>query len=257
MAQRIVVADADPMVARVMRFMLEDAGYIAEIARTGVDVVVAVAGRETALVLLEWLLPDIRGPRLVRELRARGYRGPLVVVSGSTSIEDKLAAFDLGIDDYIAKPFEPLELLARTEAVLRRAVRSERATAGAVVRAGDAALDLGALTYRSNEVSPVLLAPTEMRILELLMRDPDVAISRATIIARVWGDYDLAGDTNRVDVYIRRIRRKIEPDPAQPRYLRTVHGLGYAFQAHVRSDALGAEDTPTVDDPNADYVALS
>jgi DNA-binding response OmpR family regulator len=108
-----------------------------------------------------------------------------------------------------------------------------------MLRAGDAELSIGNLTYSSSTVSPTLLTPTEMRILECLMRNHRIIISRETLIERVWG-YEFIGDTNRVDVYIRRVRRKIEPDPATPRYLHTVRGIGYVFR--VDSDENAAPD---------------
>jgi DNA-binding response OmpR family regulator len=113
--------------------------------------------------------------------------------------------------------------------VLRRANQADQQPLGSVLRVDDAELSLGELTYRSAVTPPVILTPTEMRLLEVLMRNSWIVIGRETLIERVWG-YDFVGDTNRVDVYIRRVRRKIEPDPQQPRYLHTVRGIGYVFR---------------------------
>jgi DNA-binding response OmpR family regulator len=127
------------------------------------------------------------------------------------------------------KPFEPLEVIARINSAVRRHEKNDQLVFGTVVRVDDAELLIGELTYNSSVVSGVLMTPTEMQILECLMRNSRIVLSRETLIERVWG-YDFAGETNRVDVYIHRLRHKIEADPAQPRYLHTVRGLGYVFR---------------------------
>ena len=228
--ERIVVVEDDPLALKILDFVLTDEGYQVAIARTGAEALTQIVGRETALALLDVHLPDTDGFTLLRALRARRYTGPVIFLSGRTGIDAKLDAFRLGADDYITKPFEPLELVARVNAVIRRYLAGDRQSLGTLIRADDAELDLGTLTYRSAAVASTLLAPTEMRILECLMRNAHIIISRDTLIERVWG-YDLYGDTNRVDVYIRRVRRRIEPDPTRPRYLHTIRSIGYVFRA--------------------------
>lgn len=229
-ANRIVVVDDDPVTAKVLRFVLEDEGYDAVAVSRGSQAVPEVIGRPTDLVILDVALPDIQGFDLFKELRARRYAGPVIFLTGRGDITDKLEGFRIGADDYIVKPFEPLELVARVGTVLRRFNRSDRQALGSVLRIGDAELDIGDLTYRSEAVERVALTPTEMRILECLMRNHDIIVGRETLSERVWG-FDVGGETNRVDVYIRRVRRKIEPLPATPRYLYTVRGAGYVFRA--------------------------
>jgi two-component system, OmpR family, response regulator RegX3 len=226
---RIVVVDDDPVGAKVLRFILDDEGYETVTVNRGSQVFGEVIGRETDLVILDVGLPDIDGFVLCKELRARRYNGPVIFLTSRTDILSKVEGFQIGADDYIVKPYEPLELVARVQSVIRRFKSTDRQSQGTLVRVDDAELSIGELTYRSNSVQPALLTPTEMKILECLMRNARIIISRETLIERVWG-YDFIGDTNRVDVYIRRVRRKIEADPTSPRYLHTVRGIGYVFR---------------------------
>jgi DNA-binding response OmpR family regulator len=226
---RIVIVEDDPMSAKVVRFALEDEGFDAVVAARGSQGLDEIVGRETDLVILDIVLPDLTGLALCRELRARRYMGPIIFLSGRRELAAKIEAFAAGADDFVVKPFEVLELVARVRSNIRRTQRAEQQTIGTVVRAGDAELLLASLTYSSDVIEPTLLTPTEMRMLEYLMRHGDTAVSRETLINHVWG-FDSLDDTNRVDVYIRRLRHKIEPDPTAPRYLHTVRGLGYVFR---------------------------
>jgi DNA-binding response OmpR family regulator len=227
-----VVVDDDVVTTKVLRFLLDDEGYTTNVVHRGSQVVQAVTNQETDLILLDVNLPDIDGFTLTKLLRAHRYFGPIILLTGRSSLADKLSGFQHGADDYLPKPYEPLELLARIESILRRAKQADQQPLGSVLRVDDAELSLGELTYRSAPIAPVILTPTEMRLLEVLMRNSWIVIGRETLIERVWG-YDFVGDTNRVDVYIRRVRRKIEPDPQQPRYLHTVRGVGYVFRVDL------------------------
>lgn len=242
---RIVVVDDDPMTAKIIRFVLEDEGFEPVIVNRGTQALIEIIGRETHLVILDVNLPDVSGFTLYKELRARRYAGPVIFLTGRGEIEAKLEGFKIGADDYIVKPFEPLELLARVQSVIRRFQRSDRQSLGTVIRVDDAELNISELTYFSASVQPVLLSPTEMRILECLMRNARIIISRETLIDRVWG-FDFLGDSNRVDVYIRRVRRKIEHDPTRPGYLHTVRGIGYVFRPEAGIEE--AETLPAVDE---------
>lgn len=232
--ERVVIVDDDPVTAKVLRFLLEDEGYSTSMVHRGSQVVSEVTGRETGLVLLDVNLPDLDGFTLTKHLRARRYFGPIILLTGRSELADKVQGFRNGADDYVTKPYEPLELLARVESVLRRSRNADQQPLGRVLRVEDAELSLGELNYRSSVVEATVLTPTEMKLLEVLMRNSWLVISRETLIERVWG-YDFIGDTNRVDVYIRRIRRKIEPDPQNPRYLHTVRGIGYVFRVDAQA----------------------
>ena len=228
---RVVVVDPDRMTSKLLHFVLTDAGHDVAMAKNAAEGLNEVIGRETDAVILEADLPGpgLDGYELCKELRARRYNGPILFVTQRRETADKLRAFDYGADDYILEPFDALELVARVHSVARRFRNADYQALGTVLKAGDAELSIGELTYRLEGRPPAILTPTEMRMLECLMRNSNITISRETLIERTWG-YDFIGDSNRVDVYIRRIRKKVELDPALPEYLHTVRGLGYVFR---------------------------
>jgi DNA-binding response OmpR family regulator len=229
MDARIVMADDDPVISKIMRVIFEDEGFRITTVARGSHVFAELRDYDADLVILDVNLPDMDGFTICKELRADGYYGPIMFLTGRGQITDKLEGFRIGADEYVVKPFEPLELIARARSIIRRFHRGEQHSFSTVLRVGDAELSIGELTYRSNSIAPVALTPTEMRMLECLMRNTRLVISRDTLIERIWG-FDLVGDTNRVDVYIRRVRHKIEVDPTQPRYLHTIRGFGYVFR---------------------------
>jgi DNA-binding response OmpR family regulator len=233
--QRIVVVEDDMFTTKLLGFTLADAGYQVDTAHTRAAALIQIEGRPTALVLLDIQLADSDGFTLVETLRVRHYRGPIIVLSGQRGLDAKLTAFAHGADDYVTKPFEPRELLARVAAVLRRARVDERQSSDLCLHVDDAHLDLATLTYTSAAVLPTALAPTEVRVLDYLMRHAHTPVTRETLNACVWGAA-LHGDLNRVDVYIRRVRRRIEADPTQPRYLRMLRGRGYVFGRSASTD---------------------
>jgi two-component system response regulator RegX3 len=224
-----------------MRHLLEEEGYAVTVVNHAAHVVQQVVGLETSLVLLDVDLPDMSGFDLLRLLRAQRYSGPCIYVTARGDIVAKVHGFDVGADDYVVTPFDPAEFVARMRSVIRRCKQTDRLARGTVVQSGDAELSLGDLSYHSSVIQPTLLTPTEMRLLEVLMRNSDSVVSREALIDRVWG-YEPVDDSNRIDVYIRRIRRKIEVDPDAPRYLQTVRGHGYIFRAHAADGSGEAED---------------
>jgi two-component system, OmpR family, response regulator RegX3 len=237
MGTRIVVVEDDVFAAKVIKFVLESQGYeVAWISRAN-QVVEQVVGRETDLVLLDVNLPDSDGFRLCSELRARRYRGPVIFLTGQIDIASKVEGFQVGADDYVIKPYEPAELIVRIESVIRRYKSTDQQALGTIVRVGDAELSISNQKYSSAAIPPTILAPTEMRLLECLMRNSHIVMSRETLIERTWG-YDYVGDSNRVDVYVRRLRNKIELKPHEPNYLHTVRGLGYVFRAATSSSVV-------------------
>jgi DNA-binding response OmpR family regulator len=181
------------------------------------------------LVIIE-NLPDTSLSAIYKEIRDRDYYGPVIVLSHSSGLADKIYAFQLGCDDYLVRPFEPEELLVRVNAILRRTAYGDRLKTGVIIKVHDAELLLSEFTYRSQAVSAVTLTPTEMKMLEYLMRNPKVILTRDQLGERVWG-HDFY-DQNKVNIYIRRIRKKIEPDPDpdNSHYLHTVRGVGYVFR---------------------------
>jgi two-component system response regulator RegX3 len=229
MKTHILVVEDDPFMSKMIVFLLNDAGY--ETTTLSDPRAVSPFLKENAvdLVLLDVMLPYMDGFTLCTQLRREQPDVPIIFLSARGMVGDKVDGFGHGADDYIAKPFEPTELLARIQAVLRRYRRAERNLFGMVIKVGDTALDLGELQFTAPQRRPVLLTPTEMKILECLMRNANAVISRETLIERTWG-YDYEGGSNRVDVYIRRLRKKIENDPDDPMFIHTVRGLGYVYR---------------------------
>jgi two-component system, OmpR family, response regulator RegX3 len=227
---RIVLAFSNDMVAKIITVILHEASHDVTDTRTAGHALKAISETETDAVILDAELPDMDGFQLCKEIRAIPFSGPIVFVTRRSALDDKLVAFHNGADDYIITPFEPEELLVRVEASARRCRHLDQQSMGTVVKVGDAELSIGDLSFKSAGHPDVTLTPTEMRLLERLMRNAGITISRETLIERTWG-CDYFGDSNRVDVYIARLRKKIEPDPSHPTHLHTVRGLGYVFRA--------------------------
>jgi two-component system, OmpR family, response regulator RegX3 len=239
MSRRIVVVEDERFAAKIVKFVLTEEGYEVASASSASQAFQEIIGRETDLVLLDVNLPGVSGFELCSELRARRYTGPVIFVSGKCDISSKVEGFQVGADDYIVKPYDPSELIARVDNVIRRYRSSDQQALGSVVRVGDAELSVSSFTYSSSTVDRIELAPTEMRLVECLMRNSGIVLSRESLIERIWG-YDYLGDSNRVDVYIRRLRSKIEPEPASPMYIRTVRGLGYVFRPKQTTNGLSS-----------------
>jgi len=229
MSAHLLLLDPDPLVAKLLAFLLDDSGYRTTTLADPRLVDGCLAEHPVDLILLDVMLPHIDGLTLCTTLRRAHPDTPVIFLSARCAVADRVAGLGHGADDYLAKPFEPTELLARIQAVLRRYRRAERHRFGTLIRAGETALDLGELRFTAPRRPPVLLTPTEMKILECLMRNANAVISREALIERTWG-YDGDVDDNRVNVYIGRLRKKIEAEPGTPAYLHTVRDMGYTFR---------------------------
>ncbi|MYE31392.1 MAG: response regulator transcription factor [Chloroflexi bacterium] len=229
---RLLVVEDDTAILEAVSYNLERQGHEVVRAEDGVSALELSRSIEPDLIVLDLMLPRMSGLdvcRVVREERPV----PIVVLTARDTEADTVAGLDLGADDYITKPFSMRELLARVGAVLRRDELS-RAAGGGPVRG--AMLSGGGIELRSDarEVTrageAVALRPKEFELLEYLMRHPGQALSRDTILERVWG-YEFGGGTRTVDVHVRWLREKIEEDPSSPVLLQTVRGVGYKFVA--------------------------
>ncbi len=229
MNTHILLIDDDPLVGKLLTFLLNEAGYTITVLADPRSARAFVHDNPVDLVLLDIALPHRDGYAVAKELRAAHPDIPIIFLSGRAQVSDKVVGFEHGADDYVAKPFEPTELLARVQAVLRRYHRAERNVYGSVIKVGETCLDLGELAFSTPNRPAVFLTPTEMKILECLMRNANAVITREALIERTWG-YDCDDFGNRVDVYIRRVRAKIETDPAAPTFIHTVRGIGYLFR---------------------------
>jgi two-component system, OmpR family, KDP operon response regulator KdpE len=228
---RILVVDDEPQILRALRINLRVRDYDVHVAATGTEAL-EVAGRYPPdLVILDLGLPDLDGVEVIQGLRG-WTKAPIIVLSGRADSVDKVEALDAGADDYITKPFGVEELLAR----MRAAVRRTRATDDLPqIRLGDVLVDLGA--KRVTRAAPDLdgaagdirLTPTEWHLLEVLLRNPGKLLSRNQLLTEVWGP-GYAEATGNLRLYMAQLRRKLEPDPARPRWLITEPGMGYRYQ---------------------------
>jgi two-component system response regulator RegX3 len=227
MTTHILIVDDDVLHTKWLTFLLTDAGYATSVLTDPRSVDVTICREEIDLVLLDATSPSLDGFALCTRLKRRDDT-PVILIGEQRATGDMVRGLDYGADDYIARPYEPAELLARVQAVLRRYCRVERHRFGAAVKVGGQSLDLRALAFSGASGNPVAVTPTEMRILECLMRNAGTVISREKLIVETWG-YDTEGADNRVDAYIRRLRRKIEAHPKDRDLIRTVRGAGYIF----------------------------
>jgi DNA-binding response OmpR family regulator len=219
---RILVIEDDQRIRSSMRLALEDEGYEVEDVSNGEDAVSRFNDDPFELVLLDLMLPGIDGFETCRALR-RQSTVPVIMVTARSDTHDVVAGLEAGADDYVTKPFVAKELAARIRALLRRS-RGEDSSGG-VLSFGDVEIEPDAGVVRSDGTE-VHCTRTEFRLLCELADHPGKVLSREHLLEKVWG-YDYFGDGRLVDVHVRRLRTKVEPDPANPRFILTVRGMGY------------------------------
>ena len=221
---RILVLDDDHLGNRLLEFLLTEQGYSVTLADTPRAALAAIAKQPPHLILLDVNLPQIDGFAFFQKLRERGVETPVIFVTAKGEVEDRVRGLKMGGDDYISKPFQPSELVARVEAVLRRCQEPNHAPR--VVRAGKLKIDPVALEVTRPDGRSASLTPTEMRLLLDLAEHAGRPVNRERLLAHVWGD-QYEGESNVVDVYIRRLRRKLERDPNHPVLVQAARGVGY------------------------------
>lgn len=228
--KRILVVDDDAKTVELVRLYLNRDGYRVLTAYNGTDALRLARENRPDLIVLDLMLPGLDGLQVCRTLRAESDVS-IIMLTARTTEEDRLTGLDLGADDYVIKPFSPRELAARVRAVLRRLPE-------AALQRGPAEVEHGKLrvNFLKHEASladrPLSLTPIEFRLLGLLVREPGRVFSRAQLIEDALS-YDFEGFDRTIDVHILNLRRKLEPDPGQPRYIKTVYGAGYKL---VRGD---------------------
>jgi DNA-binding response OmpR family regulator len=223
---RILVVDDDPIGNRMIQFLLGEEGYTVDSVDGPKGALALIEKQPPDLLLLDVNMPHTNGFDLYRRLRELDYDIPVIFVTAKGELEDRLHGLRMGADDYISKPFQPAELLARVEAVLRR-YRKAGPTAQ-VLRASGVEINTSELRLTLPDRRNIFLTPTEMKVLVQLVQRLGQVVSRDELMSNVWGE-DYAGESNVVDVYIRRLRRKIERDPSNPTYIQVARGLGYRF----------------------------
>jgi two-component system response regulator RegX3 len=224
---RILIVEDEPSLADSVRYGLQSEGFECNVLMDGLKVVDFVRSWQPDLVLLDLMLPGMPGADVCREIR-RFATVPIVMVTAKDTEADKVLGLEIGADDYITKPFSMPELIARVRAVLRRSSHPEAAEHASHLVAGVVEMDTDRHEVRVRG-DVVDLPPKEFSLLEALIRRAGKLITREALLSQVWGE-EYFGDTRTLDVHVKRLRSKIEHDPANPKYLVTVRGLGYRFE---------------------------
>ncbi|MCO1598868.1 MULTISPECIES: response regulator transcription factor [Micromonospora] len=224
---RVLVVEDEESFSDALSYMLRKEGFEVSVAATGTDALTEFDRTGADIVLLDLMLPEMSGTEVCRQLRQRSAV-PIIMVTARDSEIDKVVGLEIGADDYVTKPYSPRELVARIRAVLRRQ-SPEVAEAGApTLAAGPVRMDIERHVV-TVEGGAVQLPLKEFELLELLLRNAGRVLTRGQLIDRVWGA-DYVGDTKTLDVHVKRLRSKIEPEPSAPRFIVTVRGLGYKFE---------------------------
>jgi len=221
---RILVVEDDPAVQKALKRLFESEGYLVEIQGNGKSALESFQTSPPAVIILDLRLPKLSGSDLCKEIKAQAPALPIVVLSATSDVSDKVLLLELGADDYVTKPFSPRELLARVRAALRHT--SRKASVSLV------SFDGISVDFKKMEVQRdgkiVILTAQEFKTLQFLVQNADRVISRDELLNEVWG-YQNYPSSRTVDNHVLRLRQKLEPDPANPRYFLTIHGAGYKF----------------------------
>ena len=224
---RILVVEDEISYSDPLSYLLRKEGYEVSVAETGPDALEDFDRAGADLVLLDLMLPGLSGTDVCRALRQRSSV-PVIMLTAKDSEIDKVVGLEIGADDYVTKPYSSRELLARIKAVLRRQAEPEELVPS-TLEAGPVRMDVERHVVTVNGAQAPLPLK-EFELLEILLRNTGRVLTRMQLIDRVWGS-DYVGDTKTLDVHVKRLRAKIEPDPAAPRHIVTVRGLGYKFEA--------------------------
>lgn len=231
---RCLVVNPKLTSAKLVGFVLEEAGHSVTLATSAADALNEASGEGIDLIVLEIDLPDQDGFALCKELRRQRFEGAIIFVTTHQESQAKIRAFSHGADDFIVDPFDPVEMVARVDAITRRYQRMDHQALGTILVAGDAELSISTLTFQIAGQEPVVLTPTELRLLECLMRNSEITVRQDTLVERAWGN-EFSKESNLLAVYIQRLRKKIEREPESPERIQTVRGVGYVFRTSPRS----------------------
>lgn len=223
----VLVVEDEQSLREPLVYILQREGFDVLEAADGPAAIVEWQKGAPDLILLDLMLPGMSGVDVCREIRSRS-NVPIIMVTAKDSEVDKVVGLEIGADDYVVKPYSTRELLARIKAVLRRGTAPDSSKTGSLLEAGPVRLDTERHVVSVNG-EPVTLPLKEFELLEYLMDNTNRVLTRGQIIDRVWGS-NYYGDTKTLDVHVKRIRSKVEPDPANPKFIVTVRGLGYKFE---------------------------
>jgi two-component system response regulator RegX3 len=224
---RVLVVEDEESFSDALSYMLRKEGFEVSVAATGPTALTEFDRTGADIVLLDLMLPEMSGTEVCRELRQRSHV-PIIMVTARDSEIDKVVGLEIGADDYVTKPYSPRELVARIRAVLRRRSADQVDAAAPTLAAGPVRMDVERHVVTVDGTT-VQLPLKEFELLELLLRNAGRVLTRGQLIDRVWGA-DYVGDTKTLDVHVKRLRSKVEPEPSTPRFIVTVRGLGYKFE---------------------------
>jgi len=223
---RILVVEDEDSFSDALSYMLKKEGFEVTVCGTGPDGIAEFDRNGADLVLLDLMLPGLSGLEVCRQLRQKSDV-PVIMLTAKDGEVDKVVGLEIGADDYVTKPFSARELLARIRAVLRRRGEPEDLGSG-VLESGPVRMDVDRHVVTVNGTAATMPLK-EFELLEFLLRNSGRVLTRGQLIDRIWGS-DYVGDTKTLDVHVKRLRAKVEPDPGKPRHLLTVRGLGYKFE---------------------------
>ena len=226
---KALVVDDEKLIVKGIKFSLEQDGYEVDVAYDGKEALRMAKEKEYDIVLLDVMLPEMDGMEVCQAIREFSEM-PIIMLTAKGTDMDKILGLEYGADDYITKPFNILEVKARIKAIIRRNSKKSKATDknDRIIEVSDLKLDSRRVFEKGNEVN---LTAKEFDILELLTQNPDKVYSREQLLNIVWGNkLHEAGDVRTVDVHVRRLREKIEPNPSEPKYIHTKWGVGYYFK---------------------------
>jgi two-component system response regulator RegX3 len=226
MAKILVVEDEETL-SEAIAFLLGKEGFEVTVAADGPDAIAQFEKSGADLILLDLMLPGLSGTEVCRQIRAKSAV-PIIMLTAKDSEIDKVVGLEIGADDYVTKPYSSRELIARIRAVLRRGELSDSADEGAILEVGPVRMDTDRHVISVNG-EQVAIPLKEFELLEFLMRNAGRVLTRVQLIDRVWGS-DYVGDTKTLDVHVKRLRAKIEKDPANPEFIQTVRGMGYKME---------------------------
>lgn len=224
---RILVVEDEASFSEALAYLLTKEGFEVTVAENGADAITAFARNGADLVLLDLMLPGLSGVEVCRQIRSYS-QVPIIMLTAKDDEVDKVVGLEIGADDYVTKPYKSRELVARIRAVLRRQGNSEEVSEN-ILTAGGVSMDVERHMV-SVRGANVALPLKEFELLEMLLRNAGRVLTRGQLIDRIWGS-NYVGDTKTLDVHIKRIRAKIEEDPAEPSIITTVRGLGYKYES--------------------------